>query len=359
VQLFKSLICWHGYDCRKRFAIINVASYICFVLLVTIFASSAILSIFALVLTIFFSGASIKRRLNDTNLNNKWLILPSSLLALTGLALVFSHSTLTYWLVLLPLLLSAVLLTYPSKTQRKYILGYDGPINLNEHTQAHQQSKRNNRIEPTLMGEAKFSSTETLTSSNIEVEDESQVLQEKQLDIGEMIRLRLFNKKYLIIFSVAMTFLLVIAIIFSMISSGESENNTASNYSDKDGAEVRLHPISFPDNFHIMLSEHNGVIINWEGDNSINKEIWSLNSALGDKSCENIKFNNGDKRRALRVNVEDNSQYYASFSPLDTNDIIQGIAFRGTFTLCGYTFSLKGSQAILGKNMNYADMVEY
>lgn len=359
MQLFKSLICWHGYDSRKRFAIITLASYICFVLLVAIFASSTILSIIALVLTILFSVASLKRRLNDANLNNKWLILPFSLLSLTGLAVIFTHSTLAYWLVLLPLLLNTVLLTYPNTTQRKYILGYDGPINLDEHTQAHQQSKRNNRIEPTLMGEAQFSSKEALTSSKIETEQVSQVQQEEPLDIGEMIRLKLFNKKYLIIFSSATTLLLVIAVVFSMISSGESENSAASHNSDINEAEVRLHPISFPDNFHIMLSEHNGVIINWEGDNSTNKETWSLNSALGDKSCENIKFNNGDKRRALHVNVEGNNQYYASFSPLDTNDIIQGIAFRGTFTLCGYTFSLKGSQAILGKNMNYADMVEY
>mgnify|MGYP000679578755 CR=1 FL=1 len=298
--------------------------------------------------------------MNDANLSNNWLILPCCLFLLIGLSIVFINNTIGCWLLLIPLLLSAVLLTYPSNIKRKYILGYDGPINLNEHNQSHQQSKRNNRIEPTLVSDEQFSSVDTPAFSNVEMEQPNQEIQAQSQDIGEMIRLKLFNRKYLMIGTSIIATLLVIAVILSMVSpSNTSEENTDSQSLTVTVAEVRLHPISFPDNFNIMLSEHNGVIINWEGDDNINTETWSLNSALGDKSCENIKFNNGDRTRTLGVNVESNNQYYASFSPLDTKDIIQGIAFRGTFTLCGYTFSLKGSQAILGKNMSYADMVEY
>jgi hypothetical protein len=50
---------------------------------------------------------------------------------------------------------------------------------------------------------------------------------------------------------------------------------------------------------------------------------------------------------------------FADFSPLDTQQLIQLIAFKRSFNLCDYDFSLKGSQAALGKHHAYAPYVEY
>ena len=81
-------------------------------------------------------------------------------------------------------------------------------------------------------------------------------------------------------------------------------------------------------------------------------------SGSGDKSCQTISFNKGEAIRPIGVLVDNGSDYFASFSPLDSKELIQALAFRGNFSLCGYNFSLKGSQAVLGKNSQYAPFLE-
>jgi len=108
-----------------------------------------------------------------------------------------------------------------------------------------------------------------------------------------------------------------------------------------------------------MLSTFEGVIVNWPADAPKESLIWSQLSAQGDSSCQNITFNNGDSFRTLSVINDDNGEFYANFSPLDTKAILNSVAFRGKFTLCGYAFSLKGSQAILGKHKAYSEFIDY
>jgi hypothetical protein len=118
-----------------------------------------------------------------------------------------------------------------------------------------------------------------------------------------------------------------------------------------------------PDNYTLYLSEHQGITINWQADEVSNTLLWSQLTAQGDESCKQISFNKGEPIRTLTVQVENttgtNNDYFASFSPLDSKTLIQALAFRGNFTLCGYDFSLKGSQAALGKNELYAQWVDY
>ena len=143
-----------------------------------------------------------------------------------------------------------------------------------------------------------------------------------------------------------------------------------SNTGDNEGANqpleveqvsevIRSYPVTLPDNFTVMLSEHKGIIINWQAEQSKESNYWTLETAQGDRSCVDLSFNNGDKVRTMSVLVEQGNEYFAQFSPLDTQQIIKNIAFRGSFSLCGYTFSLKGSQAALGKNKIYAELIEY
>ncbi|GGA63905.1 hypothetical protein GCM10011369_01620 [Neiella marina] len=119
----------------------------------------------------------------------------------------------------------------------------------------------------------------------------------------------------------------------------------------------RSHPVEFPDNFSLWATEYNGMVISWKAEQSSETTIWDIATADGDQSCEQIVFNNGDSYRSLDVLVERGSHYFASFSPLDSIAIVNNIALRGSFKLCGYQFSLKGSQAILNRHPHYSELL--
>ena len=135
-------------------------------------------------------------------------------------------------------------------------------------------------------------------------------------------------------------------------SLNENSNNSATTL-------VREHQLVMPDNFTLFLSSHQGIIINWQADEINSTELWSQLTAQGDNSCREISFNKKSSFRTMMVHVENNTEYFASFSPLDSKALVQALAFKGGFSLCGYDFSLKGSQAALGKSKQYANWVEY
>ena len=154
--------------------------------------------------------------------------------------------------------------------------------------------------------------------------------------------------------------MIVTAIIISIIiTSLEQHDEVAPPKETITNQIIRLSEITLPDSFSLMLSEHQGLIIHWQADSTSATELWSLTSAKGETTCQNITFNKGDKIRTTSVIVENNTEYYANFSPLDTKALIHAIAFRGNFSLCDYKFSLKGSQAVLGKHNDYAEFIDY
>jgi hypothetical protein len=179
-------------------------------------------------------------------------------------------------------------------------------------------------------------------------------------DIGVLIRLKLLSNKSIKLTLIILSLLIILTFTVSYLISSISNNYEEIEPTTKPKIEImRTDRVSFPDNFSLLLSQHHGLIINWQADSSDNEKIWELQNAQGDKSCKEVTFNNGKKIRTTDVVAEDREQYFANFSPLDTESLLQEIAFRGYFTLCGYKFSLKGSQAILGKHIEYARMVAY
>ncbi|MGL4446289.1 MAG: hypothetical protein ACRCUZ_00955, partial [Shewanella sp.] len=64
---------------------------------------------------------------------------------------------------------------------------------------------------------------------------------------------------------------------------------------------------------------------------------------------------NGTEYRPVTVDLTADSATEARFSPLDTAGIIVDLARRGSLGLCGYKFSLKGSQAVLEQNRTFAN----
>ncbi|MCG9720166.1 hypothetical protein [Shewanella sp. Isolate7] len=106
--------------------------------------------------------------------------------------------------------------------------------------------------------------------------------------------------------------------------------------------------VAMPDGFKVQL-EGRVLMLSWLGERGEPGTLWSLASAEGDSSCQNLTFNNGVSYRPMTVSLLADTSTQARFSPLDTPAIINDIAMRGSLTLCGYEFSLKGSQAALAK----------
>jgi uncharacterized membrane protein YhaH (DUF805 family) len=390
VQFIKSLFCLQGLDNRTRFLAICSAVYVIFIMIISALSGNVFISLIVLVLLITILALTSLRRLKDAKLNKKWLFVPTILFALTALINIFSEPNSRYYLLIISALCLAVLLTYPSISKKnaiplKYILGYFGPVDMSEYQQATQQDKQvKYRIEPTLVGD----NSVNLNSQSFNLSrDEQAVLQthenaspdiisEQKIDLGEVIRLKLLSNRNV---QFAIAIILTIALVgvgvswlmeyFSNNEQVQTQTTQKSNKLIESSQNIieRKYPLEMPDNFSLFLSLHQGVIINWQADEVSTPLLWSQSSAQGDKNCQQISFNKGDPIRTLRVEVEKHTKvtsgaynnYFASFSPLDSEALIQALAFRGSFSLCGYDFSLKGSQAALGKNKQYADWVEY
>lgn len=393
LQLFKSLFCLQGFDTRMRFFVICSSSFLLFILFSNALSQSPLTS---LVITLILTGVialTTQRRLRDAALNRNWILAPTVSFFIVGLIIIFSQHNSSYWLLLLPALCSAILLTYQSKlknnsNRRSYILGYFGPIDLSEHQKNATPTRTRRRIEPSLhQGFQSFDEQldDDLLQTNTEFEDrsfddanieqraQSGVPTNKNTDIGEIIRLKLLsgkNAKITIYAGIALAFT---AFTISFITSSFNNEKEAEPLAQETLTDVkqeglvnlgREHKLNMPDAFFLYLTKYQGLIISWQADDVDSGTLWSQADIKGDKSCKNIAFTpkknkNKDTFRPLTVQVENGSDYYATFSPLDTKDLVQSLAFRGKFSLCGYSFSLKGSQSALGKNQVYSDWVDY
>jgi len=373
VQLIKSLFCWQGFDNRQRFIVINITCFIAFIILNEIFINFKFGAIAMLLSCSSICLTATQRRLNDAQLHKNWLLAPAGSFLIVGLIITFIGHGSSYWLLLIPLLLALLLLTYASKEKKHYILGYNGPINLAEFEQRTQPSFRNTqRVEPTMHNASTVQAQINTRSQHLHTHNPEKVysatLQTKQystdkqdnIDIGESIRLALFSHKNARITITVTSFLLILALVISMTFGRSPTTETiAEPTNETKNAKVDfLHRLALPDNFSLMVSPQSNIVINWQADTGEDQQIWDLATAKGDKSCQNIAFSKGESIRTYNVSVID-GDYYAYFSPLDTKAIIRSIAFKNTFSLCGYNFSLKGSQATLGKSAFYANLIEY
>lgn len=385
MQFLKSLFCMQGLDNRSRFFAICSAVYLIFILLISTFSGKVFISVVILLILIPLLILTNLRRLTDAQLNPKWAFIANIVFFLVALIIILSEQNNSYYLLLIPIFCSAILLTYPSTRNtnlvpHRYILGYCGPVDLSEYQQMENQSTQGqSRIEPTLMGSnsAQLDSQTPISNKPSQWQgNEPSSAEEQQVDLGEVIRLNLLNnKKAQLAIAIALSIVLIsIAtswLIPDSIDNGSSEANQESVKLVANNQSVleRHQPLSMPDNFTLFLSQHQGIIINWQADEVSTPLLWSQSSAKGEDSCQTINFNKGKPIRTLMVEVEGDvnlaagtklyNNYFASFSPLDSKALIQALAFRGSFSLCGYDFSLKGSQAALTKNKHYADWVDY
>lgn len=350
-------------------------------MLASAFSSQIVISLILLVIFASVIALTCLRRLHDAKLNKNWLFVPSLTFIAVALVIIFSEQHSSYSLLIIPALCTAVLLTYPSAEQRNFILGYYGPVNMQEYQQeAHRGKEAKFRIEPTLVG-ADHLNTEALHNSKGQSVFQTHVVandnfsnktttSKHQVDIGEMIRIKLLANKKARWIIAAFVMLTLIGVITSWLVNSLNtseiqlvEGESSQQLSATEVNLARKQPLAMPDNYTLYLSDHQGITLNWQADEVSNSLLWSQATALGDNSCKEISFNKGEPIRTLTVKVEStngtNIDYFASFSPLDSKTLIQALAFRGNFTLCGYDFSLKGSQAALATNDQYARWLDY
>lgn len=370
MQFIKSLFCWHGFDNRPRFILINISCFIAFILFNQSLSDFRLSAIFSLLLCCAICLAATRRRLNDAQLNKNWTLAPAGSFVVVGLMIIFIGHSISYYLLLIPLLLAMTLLTYPSKGQKRFILGYNGPVSLAGFQQVKKANTRNSqRVEPTINTinvnqpdaiEHDHSSPANNAHSTVTDAYHANNHSQGPADIGETIRLMLLGPNNVRFAIMGASILILVVLLLTLISSSpEPSEQPLTQTSKPEAATSKFqHQLALPDNFSLMFSSDNALVIHWQANVEDNREVWALASAKGDKNCENITFNKADTIRTYRVNVLDNS-YYAYFSPLDTKALIKNIAFKNDFSLCGYNFSLKGSQATLGKSNFYANLIEY
>jgi uncharacterized membrane protein YhaH (DUF805 family) len=378
VPFLQAVFCLKGFDDRSRFFATAIISLLGFIFISAIFSDALVISFTVLLLLTAVLTCSTKRRLHDAKLNKNWQLVPGGLLLLTGVLSLFIENSSSYYLLILPTLSVALLLTYPSKNikaRNKYILGYYGPVDLSLYIKAPVVMKSHNqRIEPTLVTDGtseQFNINEAVEAQSSTFDRQSEFKNNsEQIDVGELIRLKFLSNRKLQLGIIAGVSLIFIGVFLNSVFNAISQKSTDTNNTVLNEPQVlsnnavtktlanKNHLLAMPDNFNLYLSEYRGIIIHWQADNVTDGELWSQLSANGDKSCQNITFNKGSTIRPLTVFVENGSEYFASFSPLDSGELIQALAFRGNFTLCGYKFSLKGSQAVLGKNNQYAPFLD-
>jgi len=383
VPLLQSVFCLQGYDDRSRFFALSGTALLAFMLFSAIFSSYFVINVLFLFLLTTIVTLTTIRRLRDAKLNKNWQFVPSIVFFVTGVVTLLLSNNVSYYLLLIPALCSALLLTYPSKSNKrnnKYIYGYYGPIDLSSYKQGSLNTmSHSQRIEPTLASEGVNShsmsydpmATQVTQDNNNQIEQ--QTTNQDEADIGELIRLKLLtNKKLQLALIVAVSVIIVITFITSLLTKDVDNTQTQDVNTELTKGQMlrqgkneiteliagKTQYLAMPDNFDLYLTPHRGILLHWQADEVSNGQLWSQLSTNGDNSCQVINFNKGNDFRPLTVEVENNTEYFASFSPLDTQALIRALAFRGNFSLCGYDFSLKGSQTALGKHDSYAGFLE-
>lgn len=386
-MLFKSLICFRGLDRGWRHLAISVAAYLLLMLLWLLFGNGYFIWAPGLLLVVAVQASAV-RRIRDAGRPLPMAITPIFpwLLVLTALSSTAGSSGiyLKIGLVLATLLHLglALLPAVPSKgavNRRSYIQGYSGPVDLSPKSNGR-------RVEPTLGGVRTSVSAvmmantdeQTLTTSvfaeTVEKsfvnddnaddndprtdsvwQDEAQpgslsAMLANWRDVGaEVLQQAWHYRKPLGGFTAVL--LLLAVVIVRWLSPATADNDTAaatvtSHQNDVDVVATRA-TIKLPDHFGLSL-EGDVLSLSWLGDTLTPGVIWDLATAKGDKRCAELVFNDDSRFRPLQVAIVDsNGQVEARFSPLDTKVLINNMALRGSIKLCGYDFSLKGSQAAL------------
>lgn len=370
----KSLLCVNGLDNGQRFAAISGLIYFVLLLAVVLFSPSAALYCVALFIAPVLALTTM-RRLRDSGKSPKFILLTLLPFLLVLITLVHIQSMM---LLLTLLVIAGLGIGYmailPSTSEANYVQGYSGPVDMTASNTTARTAGQRVRVEPTLGGSESSTSFESEgTREFVETDADASIQQQyadayagaetrrqssslrggktpSAINLAQLRQALQVNQKWLFAISGVLVSVMLIASIWSLIPTSEPEVETAALPENTIESAPQIDRIStaMPDGFSLVL-EDDVLIMRWLGETGTPTNIWSLATAKGDKTCSLMRFNNGTEYRPLVVDLLADTGTEARFSPLDTEAIIVDMARRGNVSLCGYNFSLKGSQAALGK----------
>ena len=382
-MLLNTFFCRQGTDTSLRFLVISGASLCLISLFSLLLAGHGILLLLALPL-IAGTGLSAARRLIPSQRLQALAVIPGPLL-LTA-SLVFAEQAWPSWIVvMLSLLATGYIVSRPQpKASTPFdSLGYSGPLMAS--------APRRTRVEPTLAGgspvyahvvdaygadahaaeqsqevargdEPAFEQTPEPRTYNYTDEAQAGYQAQDKLSQG----MHSFGAQLTKLFGLSFTAIkrhprgallgfgclsLLLGSLFWLGGDDATEPVAREAEPEEQIAQApaaAIKQVAMPDGFKVQL-EGRVLMLSWLGERGEPGTLWSLASAEGDSSCQNLTFNNGVSYRPMTVSLLADTSTQARFSPLDTPAIINDIAMRGSLTLCGYEFSLKGSQAALAK----------
>lgn len=366
MPLLKSLICLKGYDNGRRFLVISVICYLLLILLAPILSTVEILLVVLIFVTTPILASSSIRRIRDAGFQSAVAAIPLIVYWLNLFGISYLEHGSRWALLILAAITTIAMATISNARVRHnhhYKLGYDGPVNLT--TEVHLTINKN-RIEPTIAGQKNSEGNADISHASVEnninlavqltdenIEHASQNSWEYQLGLwfGE-------NKKISIIGFIA---IIIFTLLIITLPSFEDELvvKITENQQVSKTAKARLNKLEMPDQFWLMLDENDSLTIGWEGDFKTDTDLakngiyWSATTGKGDLDCVDLHFSLGEDIRTLFVTVKNGGDYYADFSPVDTKLIIESIANKDRFKLCGYEFTLNGTRDILRGDKKY------
>ncbi|QYJ85871.1 DUF805 domain-containing protein [Shewanella mesophila] len=366
-----TFFCRRGVDSNLRFGLINLVGFLSVWLFFVLFSGHSIGILVALGAAVILILSAL-RRANGQLV--PLLLVPALGLLLFSIGLVYELPILSGVSVVTSVISVAVIALRPLPNAGRHFdaFGYSGPL------VATRVSRR--RVEPTLTpnGEVSLdsfdgaghepfehahsaeSSFESERSHDVGMKDDANLngsLTETLAVIASGIskavsHLLAVAKRYpKVVGSTFAASMLVLIAVSMLWPAAEKEDVTAEQEAPiEPQSEVNsdIKTVVMPDGFNVLL-EGDVLQLSWLGERGEPGLIWSLATAKGDKSCQNLTFNNDAQYRPIEVRLTATTATVARFSPLDTRAILNDIAMRGSLKLCGYQFSLKGSQAALAK----------
>ncbi len=360
MPLLKSLICLKGFDNGRRFLIISLVCYFLLVILTPILSKAAILVVLLILTTAPILVSASIRRIRDAGFAASVAAIPLIVYWLNLFGITYLEHGSRWALLVLAAITTIAMATISNARIRHnhhYKMGYDGPVNL---TGENHLTINRDRIEPTIAGQKNVDhqvdiSQDAVEEYIVQQDQSTETSAQHPLQSGWEHQLGLWFKANQKISIMGLSVIVIFTLLVISLPSFEDEPITDKIEAQPkiETVKARLNKVEMPDQFWVMLDENDSLTIGWEGDFEADGSYWSATTGKGDLDCVDLHFSLGEDIRTLLVTVKNGGDYYADFSPVDTKLIVESIANKDRFKLCGYEFTLNGTRDILRNNKKY------
>ncbi|BDY04873.1 hypothetical protein F0521_19140 [Ferrimonas sp. YFM] len=350
----KTLFCVKGQDSPLRFAAILGMSLAGSAAVTSLFLGAPVVARYlALVLALLLYPvirAATVRRAQESGAKGWPLVLPVAMTLVFIAAIPYLTSGAAMLLLVLWAGAVAQLALRPASRalDSVQVNGYRGPMVHSVTT-----SVNRNRVEPSLAGDAAPAAQEPAAAEESEdLPDSVSLYLALWRDSVNLSSMPVAAKGALVLVFVSALVAPVAPDLIDGLMAPEPQVVEAEKPAQVAPERPRAEAIlKMPDSYWLWMTK-GALTIRWQGDETAAGQVWDFAKAEGDASCAELVFNDDSAYRPYSVEVEADSYFMANFSPLDTEIIIKQLARRGSFTLCGYDFSLKGSTKAL-KSQSY------